>query len=679
MKKPQLIPNGGSGEALGATITASGVNFAVYSETASALWVSIYDEQEAEVARIELDGHADNIHYGLVAGLAAGTKYGFRADGRYDPVHGYYFDPNKLLVDPYAKRLDRPFVRSPRLRLPREDAEDTAPLVPKGIVISGGNRPAGPRRKSPSLMYELNVRGYTMRHPSVQGPLRGTIAGLTTRHVIDHLQFLGVDVVELMPIAAFVDDGHLPILGLTNAWGYNPVCYFAPDPRLAPRGLHELRTLTDLYRKNGISVILDVVYNHTGEGDSMGPILSLKGLDARAYYRHVEVDGRMHLVNDTGTGNTLNCDHPATQRLVIESLRHWVQEAGVSGFRFDLAPVLGRRPGFDANAPMLDKIKADPLLAKCLLVAEPWDPGPGGYQLGQFGREFREWNDTYRDDVRSFWRGDHGKIGALAGKVAGSAEIFNFDGRKPSHGVNFLAVHDGFTLADLVTYNEKHNEANGEENRDGHNHNSSWNCGVEGPTVDATIVAARERDVRALLATLFFSRGIPLIQQGDEMGRTQRGNNNAYAQDNEITWLDWDGADGDLVDYVAAVHAFRKAHLALHTDKFFTGQTRGGLRDAVWLHPDDREMTEADWRDAGASVLGMRLQVPGDEVLVWFNRRADAVEATLPAGQWTIGLVSDHEAEVALIEGRIVLPPRSVVSLIADTATPEPDATVATR
>ena len=589
---------------------------------------------------------------------------GLRADGPYDPAQGYFFDPNKLLVDPYARRVDRVFVRSPRLRLPREEAVDTASLIPKAIVVGGGNKPAAPRRKAPGLVYEINVRGYTMRNPSVQGPLRGTIAGLTTRRVIEHLQYLGVDTVELMPIAAFIDDGHLPSLGLTNAWGYNPVTYFAVDPRLAPRGPQELRVMTDMYRKAGISVILDVVYNHTGEGDANGPMLSLMGLDARTYFRFVEADGQQHLVNDSGTGNTLRCDHPATQRLVVESLRYWVQDMGASGFRFDLAPVLGREPAFNPNAAMLEMIKTDPVLGKALLVAEPWDPGPGGYQLGQFGKEFREWNDTYRDEVRSFWRGDHGKIGALAGKVAGSAEIFNFAGRKPSHGVNFLAVHDGFTLRDLVSYSEKHNEANGEDNRDGHNNNSSWNCGVEGETDDPAVIAARKRDVRALLATLLLSRGVPLLQQGDEMWRTQQGNNNAYAQDNDITWVDWESGDGDLVDYVAALRRFRKAHPALTHDHFLSGHHRKGIRDVVWWHPEGREMGEAEWRQDDASVLGMQLHMAGDEVLVWFNRLVEPVPARLPQGRWTVGLQSDGGAEAPIANGAVTLPPRTVVALV---------------
>jgi len=664
---PQLVPGAGSIDKLGATITDNGVNFAVYSETASAIWVSLFDEQDAEIARIELDVHRDNIHAGVVAGIGAGARYGLRADGRYDEEQGFFFDPQKLLVDPYARRIDRVFVRSPRLRLRREEAVDTAPLIPKAIVVGDGNENILPRKKAPSLFYELNVRGFSMRHPSVQGPLRGTIAALTTKRVVDHFKHLGVDTIQLMPTAAWIDEGHLPALGLTNAWGYNPVAYFAIDPRLAPRGPQELRVMTDLYRKNGISVILDVVYNHTGEGDANGPMLSLMGLDAQTYYRFVEVDGKKVLVNDTGTGNTLRCDHPAVQRLVIESLRYWVEEMGVSGFRFDLATVLGREPGFNPDAEMLRKIKADPVLSQCILVAEPWDPGPGGYALGKFGKEFQEHNDTYRDEVRSFWKGEGYKIGALAGKVSGSAEIFDVAGRKPSHGVNMLAVHDGFTLRDLVSYNDKHNEANGENNRDGHGNNHSWNCGAEGETDDAGINATRKRDVRALLATLFLSRGTPLIQQGDEMFRTQQGNNNAYAQDNEITWLDWEAADGALVDFVAAINAFRKAHPAVSHDHWLTGQERHGFRDVIWLHPDGREMTEGDWNDGGASVLGMDFKHKDDEVLIWFNRRIEPVEARLPEGDWAVGIDSDPDAAVTIADGKVQIGARSVLALVRPT------------
>jgi len=662
--KPELVPHAGRTDTLGATVTPEGINFAVYSESATALWVCIFDDLDQEIGRFELDVHEDHIHAGLVANVGPGTRYGLRADGPYDPDQGFFFDPNKLLVDPYARHLDRVFVRSPRLRLGREEAVDTAPLVPQAIVPGAANEPILPRKKAPGLFYEVNVRGFTMRHPSVQGPLRGTIAGMTTKWVVDHFKHLGVDTVQLMPTAAWIDEGHLPALGLTNAWGYNPVAYFAVDPRLAPRGPQELRVMTDTYRKAGISVILDVVYNHTGEGDAQGPILSLMGLDPQTYYRFVEVDGKKFLVNDTGTGNTLRGDHPAVQRLVIDSLRYYVEELGVSGFRFDLATVLGRDPGFNPEAEMLKKIKADPVLSKAILVAEPWDPGPGGYALGKFGQEFQEHNDTYRDEIRAFWKGEPAKIGALAGKVAGSAEIFDVAGRKPSHGVNMLAVHDGFTLRDLVSYNDKHNDANGENNRDGHNHNSSWNCGVEGETDDEGINAARKRDVRAMLATLFLSRGTPLIQQGDELYRTQQGNNNAYAQDNEITWVDWDNADGDLVNFVAALNVFRHEHTALIHDHFLSGQDRNGVRDVVWLHPDGREMNEGDWNDASASVLGMLLHHKDDEVLVWFNRRIEPVVARLPEGDWAVGIQSDPNAEIAFTEGTATLSSRSVVALV---------------
>lgn len=662
--KPELVRGQGRTEQLGATVTADGVNFAVYSESATAIWVCLFDEQDQEIERFELDVVADNIRAGLISGIGPGARYGLRADGPYDPDQGYFFDPNKLLVDPYARHLDRVFVRSPRLRLPREEAVDTAPLVPKAIILAGGNDPAQPRKKAPHLFYELNVRGFTMRHPSVQGPLRGTVAALTTRRVIDHFKHIGVDTIQLMPTAAWIDEGHLPALGLTNAWGYNPVSYFAVDPRLAPRGPQEMRVMTDAYRKAGISVILDVVYNHTGEGDAQGPILSLMGLDPQTYYRFVEVDGKKVLINDTGTGNTLRCDHPAVQRLVIESLRYFVEELGVSGFRFDLATILGREPAFNPDAAMLEMIRTDPVLSKCILVAEPWDPGPGGYGLGKFGKAFSEHNDTYRDEVRAFWKGENGRIGSLAGKVSGSSEIFDVGGRKPSAGVNFLAVHDGFTLRDLVSYHDKHNEANGEGNRDGHNHNLSWNCGVEGETEDEAINGARKRDVRALLATLMLSRGTPLIQQGDEMFRTQGGNNNAYAQDNEITWVDWESADGALVDYVAALTAFRKAHPAVSHDHWLNGQDRHGVRDVVWLNPNGHEMNEGDWNDSSASVLGMHLRHKDDEVLVWYNRRVEPVVARLPEGDWAVGLQSDDGSEVAITEGTATLPPRSVVALV---------------
>jgi len=656
---------------LGATVTENGVRFSVYSETADALWVCLFNEQDEETDRIALDKGEGAVWSAHVDGLAAGASYGLRADGRFDPAQGYYFDPNKLLVDPYAKRIDRTFVRSPRLRLPRSESVDTAPIVPKALVHEPfGDTGFQPDTARPNLIYELNVRPFTMRHPSVQGPLRGTVAGMTTGFVVDHLKHLGVDVVELMPVAGWIDDGHLPALGLTNVWGYNPITYFATDPRIIPRGPQSLRHLVETYREAGIRVVLDVVYNHTGEGDSQGPVVSMKGLDARTYYRHVEVDGQLHLVNDAGAGNTLACDHPAVQNLVIDSLRYWVTEFGIAGFRFDLATVLGRSlDGFSPNAVLLDRIRSDDILKDCLLIAEPWDPGPGGYQVGQFGEPFLEWNDRYRDDIRKFWKGEAGTMGGLAGRLAGSADLFDHDGREPSASVNFLAAHDGFTLADLVSYEHKHNEANGEDNRDGHGANYSWNNGAEGPSEDAAILTARRNDVRALLATLFVSHGTPMLTAGDEFGRSQGGNNNAYAQDNDITWLDWENADGDLVNYVAALSEIRRNHPALRSDRFLSGKEQDGVRDVVWLRPDGQEMSEGDWNAPDASVLGMFLHEAGEILLVWLNRLREPVGVTLPPDQHdtlTIALVSAIDAEVAIADGGLVLPPRSVVVLTRD-------------
>ncbi|MDB5623517.1 MAG: glgX [Devosia sp.] len=657
---PRLVHGCGDPTCLGATLTGAGVNFAVYSSAATAIWVSIFDAADRELHRFPLHRDGD-IHCGLIAGLGAGTRYGFRADGAYDPDQGLFFDPAKLLVDPYARQLDRPFTYSPDLRRPRAEGLDTASLVPKALVVEPQPQAPAPLPQSPKFFYELNVRGFTMRHPEVPEADRGTIAGLAAPTVIAHLQGLGVDAVQLMPVTAWIDERHLPPLGLRNAWGYNPIAYSAIDPRLAPGGPGQLRQLTELYRSRGMAVILDVVFNHTGESDHQGPILSLMGLDPHAYFRFEPADGKQRLVNDTGTGNTLRCDHPATQRLVLDSLRYWVEETGVSGFRFDLAPVLGREPGFNPQAELLERIKADPVLGQCILVAEPWDPGPGGYQLGQFGVPFREHNDRYRDGVRAFWRGDRGALGAFAGRLAGSAEIFNRQEQTPAAGINFLAVHDGFTLRDLVSYADKHNHANGENNRDGHGHNLSWNCGVEGPTGDEQIEAARRGDVRALLATLLLSRGGILLQQGDELFRTQGGNNNAYAQDNETTWLDWADAERDLAGFVAEVYAFRQAHPAAEGDRYLTGTGDDGGRDVVWMH-EAGEMSLGDWQDPDASVLGMHLRAGADEVLIWFNRRHGSVTARLPVGNWKRGIASGLQPVIA--HGTATLGPRSVTGLV---------------
>jgi len=666
----RLIANGRRTASLGATLTPEGCDFALYSETASAVSVSVFDDEgQHEVARIKLNGPRNNVFSANIAGIKAGTRYGVRADGEFDPGQGLYFDPEKLLVDPYAKRLDRAFVHDQRLTLGRGKSGDTAKLVPKGIVCAPKHNAPKPMKFAPDgLIYELNVRSFTRLHPEVAPENRGTIAGLMEPAIVEHFVSLGVGAIEMMPLAAFVDERHLPALGLSNAWGYNPIGLFAPDTRLMPGGIDQLLALTDLYRAHGIAIIMDVVYNHSGESDRNGAVLSFKGLDAKTYYRHHEVDGELVLVNDTGCGNTLRCEHEVVKDLVLASLRHWVEAGGVSGFRFDLAPVLGRDGnGFSPDAALLKAIKSDNVISNCRLIVEPWDPGPDGYQLGRFGASFSEWNDRYRDDVRGFWRGDRHKIGDLATRLAGSSDIFEQRGKTPAAGVNFLAIHDGFTLRDVVSYKQKHNEANGEDNRDGHNNNLSWNNGVEGGISDREITGRRKTDMRALLATLFFSRGSVMLAQGDELWRTQKGNNNAYAQDNEITWLNWENTDLELVEYVAELQKLRTTHKAISSNRFLSGIEENGERDVVWWHPLGHEMDEAGWHQQDADVLGMHLIEHADEILIWFNRSHEAVHAHLGAPAKGEGwrAVFNSTSRGASVQGAgIILPPRSVVSLV---------------
>ncbi|BCG96104.1 glycogen debranching protein GlgX [Mesorhizobium sp. 131-2-1] len=603
---------------LGATITPDGIRFAAWSSSARRLWVSIFDATGSrEIDRLELLPEGEGVHALFVAGLAAGTRYGFRADGDYAPERGLWFDPDKLLADPYAIEIDRPYQYHWRLAAKRNEGTDTAPLMLKTVARAlPPPLPAQPPVFQPGgLIYELNVRSFTRLHPNVPEAQRGTIVALAHPAVIEHLQKLGVSAVELMPITASIDERHLPPLGLHNAWGYNPVTFMALDPRLAPGGLTELRDTVAALRKAGIGTILDLVFNHTGESDRFGPTLSLRGLDSQAYYRH-EPDGR--LVNDTGTGNTIACDHPVVREMVLDTLRHFVRHAGVDGFRFDLATVLGRADGaFDPAAPLLQAIAGDPVLADRVLIAEPWDIGPDGYQLGNFTPPFLEWNDRYRDDVRRFWRGDAGMVGALATRLAGSSDVFAKAGQGTSRTVNFIAAHDGMTLADLVAYEEKHNEANGEQNRDGHSDNLSWNNGVEGETLDAAIAEARFGDQRALLATLFASRGTIMLTAGDEFGRTQKGNNNAYAQDNATTWLDWAGRDRSLERYASSLSALRRAFPALSDTRFLIGMPAGGrdIPDVDWLTESGATLGETDWNDARRHRLTMVLGGAGDDRL----------------------------------------------------------------
>ncbi|RUW35804.1 MULTISPECIES: glycogen debranching protein GlgX [unclassified Mesorhizobium] len=650
---------------LGATITDDGIRFAAWSSSARRLWVSIFDDGGThEVERLELKPEGDGMYTLFVPGLTPGTRYGLRADGEYVPERGLWFDPEKLLTDPYAIEIDRAYQYHWRLAAKRNEGADTAALMPK-TVARALPKPLSARPplfQPGGLIYELNVRSFTKLHPDVPEAQRGTIAALAHPVVIGHLKRLGVSAVELMPITASIDERHLPPLGLSNAWGYNPVTFMALDPRLAPGGLTELRDAVAALRKAGIGTILDLVFNHTGESDRLGPTLSLRGLDAQTYYRHLP-DGR--LANDTGTGNTVACDHPVVREMVLDTLRHFVRHAGVDGFRFDLASVLGRVDGtFDPDAPLLQAISSDPVLADRVLIAEPWDIGPSGYQLGNFRPPYLEWNDRYRDDVRRFWRGDAGALGALATRVAGSSDIFGGPAQPVSRSVNFIAAHDGMTLADLVAYEEKHNAANGEQNRDGHDDNLSWNNGVEGGTDDAEIGRARFGDQCALLATLFASRGTIMLTAGDEFGRTQQGNNNAYAQDNAITWLDWAGRDEALEQYVSTLAALRRAFPALSDIHFLTGEPADGseIPDVVWLTETGAPLGEADWNDSARHRLVMLLgDGEGGRLAVMVNGDRRQCVFTLPAREgfeWRAA----NEAQAADLTRP--LPGRSVTFMI---------------
>ena len=675
MSEIEFEPSAGTPAPLGVTLVPGGINVAVVSRHATRIWFCLYDALGAsETARIPMPSRRGDIHFGFIPGITEGARYGLRADGPWAPERGQRFDPAKLLVDPYALELDRPFTYHAELALPRSAGLDTAALVPKAMVRA---RPpvARPRpaAKRPGFVYEISVKAFTKLHPGVPENLRGTFGALASRAVLEHFKRIGADTIELMPLTAWIDERHLSALQLSNAWGYNSISFLAPDPRLAPGGIREVSNTLSKLHDAGLRVLLDMVLNHTGEGDDMGPIVSLRGLDNTTYYRHATDDpGRM--INDTGCGNTVALDRPAVVQLAMDALRHWVR-LGFDGFRFDLAPVLGRlATGFTPEAPLLTAIRQDPELSSVTLIAEPWDVGPGGYRLGQFPSPWMEWNDRYRDDVRRFWRGDRGATSALATRLTGSADVYAGSGRPPSASVNFIAAHDGFPLADLTAYQGKHNEANGENNRDGSNDNWSWNCGTEGATVDPATRAARTRDTRALLATLFLSRGTPMLTAGDEMGRSQDGNNNAYAQDNAITWLDWVHADDNLIGLTGRLADLRERHPLLRADRFLTGSPGidGGPPDATWLRPDGVAMTGADWGDA--DVFGLYLQDAEDRgdapdrLCLWFNRRqfdAGAILPSLPPGEaWQIALTTTpwlRDAANSPPSGTLRIPARSVV------------------
>jgi glycogen debranching enzyme len=614
----------------GSCLTPDGAHFVIHSASASAAFLCLFNARGVETAQIAMQ-RQHNQFVAHVPGIKAGQRYGFRLDGPYDPDGGLFHDPAKLLADPYATRFDRAWRHDPALALPRGQAPDTAPLVPKAVLEKNDYRPAKPPLfQAGGLIYEVNVRGFSMLHSDVSEADRGTVQALAHPSVIAHLKNIGVGAVELMPVTAWIDERHLPPLGLSNAWGYNPIGFMAVDPRLCPGGIADLRRATAALRKAGIGVILDLVFNHSGESDRFGPVISLRGFDNQTYYRaHMGEPG--HLINDTGCGNTIQCDHPVVQRLILASLRHFVLAAGVDGFRFDLAPIMGRTShGFQRDAELLRAISADPVLADRILIAEPWDIGPGGYQLGNFGPDYLEWNDRARDDVRRFWRGDTWTIGSFATRLAGSSDVFARDGETRTRTVNFLAAHDGFTLADMVAYRDKHNEANGEHNRDGHNENHSWNNGAEGRTEDAAIQSRRRADLKALLATLFAMRGSIMLTAGDEFGRTQHGNNNAYAQDNAAYWVDWAARDTALEAHVAALARIRKANPALSDTAFLKGEVES-LVDSQWLRPDGAAMQPADWEAPDAGALALLLEQPQHgRLAILFNRTSQSVAFQLP-------------------------------------------------
>jgi len=617
---------------LGATWDGNGVNFSVFSEHAEGVELCLFDPKgRRETHRIPIRWQTDQVWHCYLPEARPGLLYGYRAHGPYAPRKGLRFNANKLLLDPYAKAVAGPFVwhdahfgyrlghRNADLS---QDRRNNAPWMLKGKVIEaaftwGDDRP--PRTPwHETVIYELHVKGFTWRHPEIRPEIRGTCAALAAEPAIEHLKRLGVTAVELMPVHAFVDERHLFERGLTNYWGYNSIGFFAPDPRyLASGNVSEFKTMVKALHAAGIEVILDVVYNHTAEGSHLGPTLSFRGLDNMAYYRLLPEDPRYYQ-DFTGCGNTLNMTHPRVLQLIMDSLRYWVLEMHVDGFRFDLASALARELyDVDRLGAFFDIIHQDPVISQVKLIAEPWDLGEGGYQVGNFPVGWTEWNGKYRDAVRSYWKGEGGLIGELAYRLTGSSDLYDHGGRRPYASVNFVTAHDGFTLRDLVSYNVKHNEANGEENRDGTDDNRSWNCGVEGPTEDPAVNALRFRQMRNFFATLILSQGVPMLSMGDEVARTQHGNNNAYCQDNEGSWFDWNfgPAERDLFGFVRRLLRIRKRHPVFRRRRFFQGAPiKGtGVKDIVWLHPEGREMTDEEWHQSFARCLGVFLAGEGLE------------------------------------------------------------------
>jgi glycogen operon protein len=650
-----LLP--GSPHPLGATWDGNGVNFALFSAHAQRVDLCLFDSRGVrEIERLPLPEYTDHVWHGYLPDIRPGQLYGYRVWGPYEPAAGHRFNPHKLLIDPYAKALSGDLVWSDthfgfRLGGPRQDLtpdrRDNARFMPKCRVVDTAfpwgddRRPMVPWPRT--VLYEAHVRGMTMTHPGVPAAYRGTFLGLGQPGVIDHLRTLGVTSIELLPVNAMVDERHLVEKGLRNYWGYNPIGFFAADPRFyvtSPQG--DFKSMVQRLHEAGIEVILDVVFNHTAEGNHLGPTLSFRGIDNASYYM-LKPDNPRWYENYSGCGNTLNLSHPRVLQMVMDSLRYWVEEMRVDGFRFDLASALARGPGgFGVHgSSFLEAVRQDPVLARVKMIAEPWDLGGDGYQLGAFPPGWSEWNDRYRDTVRRFWSGEGGVIGALASRLTGSSDLFGWGGRRPWSSLNFVTCHDGFTLKDLVTYQRKHNEANGENNHDGTDANYSWNCGHEGPSPYPEIRELRQRQSRNLIATLLLSQGVPMLLAGDELGRTQQGNNNAYCQDNSIGWVDWSAVDEEMLAFVRTVIRLRRDHPVFRRGRFLDGQRipNSALKDIVWITPAGGEMTQADWQLPYARSLGFVLGGGAvaaetgradDTFLILLNAYHETIPYTLP-------------------------------------------------
>jgi glycogen debranching enzyme GlgX len=694
---------------LGATCTGRGVNFAVFSEHAARVVLCLFDPTGSrESGRLELTEHTDGVWHGHLPGAGAGLVYGYRTWGPSEPDKGLRFNPCKLLLDPYSRRFTGEFrwadahlddARCASLDNARYIFKSTVAWTDQDLAAAaargharadsheaqafdwdGDRAPATPLDES--VLYEVHVKGFTRLHPDVPQALRGTYEGFCSPPAIAHLKRLGVTAVELLPVQQSVSEQPLALKGLVNYWGYSTIGFFAPDRRFAREDpVREFKTMVRELHRAGIEVILDVVYNHTAEGDHRGPTLSMRGLDNRAYY-HLRRTLPGHYENYTGTGNSLNLGHPRVLQMVMDSLRYWVTEMHVDGFRFDLATTLGRHRGgegsgdeFDRDAAFFQAVRQDPVLAGVKLFAEPWDIGMGGYQVGHFPAGWSEWNDRYRDTTRSFWISKGSYRGDMARRLGGSADVFRHGGRRPQAGLNYVTAHDGFTLQDVVSYSHKHNEANGEDNRDGSSDNRSWNCGLEGPTDMLMIQATRARLKRALLATLLLSQGVPMLLGGDEMGRTQRGNNNAYNQDNDISWFDWRSADAELVEFTAWLIGLRRRYPQLRSTHWLHHHAPGGgpgeTQDAVWLHRQGSEMTAAQWEDGGRYVFGLQLAARRPEesdLLLLLNAEATDAMFYLPAGNWQPIMDTGSRdgrpgAGAQAAEARILLKARSLTLL----------------